>query len=380
MIRVVLGLVLLSANTLADTSSRIVCGGPLAVDANDQFHACVSINAGLGISQFSPDTGNSSWSLDNNQDLGFRLSAEYYFSRYSFLEASYVELGQAEFNNSNTAISTTETISYKTPAVFLGSSYSIPALPLDFLAKIGASSVSTSSSSDLLFANDDTSIQFAWGVGLRYFLSRQWALKADFEAFSEDSHLTSLSLSYLFGGRTYTSPPQNKPPIKSKYSIEEISKPEPVIIDTPADSDADGVINAEDRCITAEHLRSRVNQYGCVKYTGTFVNSQFGSGSYNTSINTEELDRYVGILNDHPDTLLIIIGHTDSVGSEASNLILSQRRAETVKDYLIKLGINAEQLSLQALGESQPIASNATVSGRKKNRRVELRVQTQEKI
>ncbi|NRB41143.1 MAG: OmpA family protein [Pseudomonadales bacterium] len=379
MIRVVLGLILLSVHSLADASSRIVCGGPLAVDADDQFHACVVINAGIGLSQFSPNTADSSWSIDNDQDIGFRLSAEYYFSRYSFLEAGYVDLGSAEFTNSNTAISATETISYKTPAVFIGSSYSLPTLPVDILAKIGVASVSTSSSSDLLLAHEDASAQFAWGLGLRYFLSTQWALKADFEAFSEDSHLSSLSISYLFGGRTHTANRQNK----SSQVIQAAAAPIVIaeadsMTEIPADTDADGVIDTQDRCVTAQHLRNRVNQYGCVKYTGTFVNSQFASGSYAASINTEELDRYLSILIDHPDTQLNIIGHTDNIGSEADNLALSQRRADTVKAYLVKLGINAEQLITQALGEGQPIASNTTATGREKNRRVELQVLSQD--
>jgi outer membrane protein OmpA-like peptidoglycan-associated protein len=67
-----------------------------------------------------------------------------------------------------------------------------------------------------------------------------------------------------------------------------------------------------------------------------------------------------------------VAGHTDSRGSDAYNIKLSQRRAEAVRDYLISKGIAADRLSAKGYGESQPVADNATDEGRFKNRRVEL--------
>lgn len=69
-----------------------------------------------------------------------------------------------------------------------------------------------------------------------------------------------------------------------------------------------------------------------------------------------------------------ITGHTDSRGSAAYNQQLSQRRANSVKDYLIKQGIDGKLISATGLGESRPIASNATPEGRARNRRVEISI------
>jgi outer membrane protein OmpA-like peptidoglycan-associated protein len=68
----------------------------------------------------------------------------------------------------------------------------------------------------------------------------------------------------------------------------------------------------------------------------------------------------------------LIDGHTDSTGSEAYNLDLSQRRAETVRDFLIGNGVSPMRLSARGFGEEYPVASNDTLAGRQQNRRVEV--------
>ena len=70
----------------------------------------------------------------------------------------------------------------------------------------------------------------------------------------------------------------------------------------------------------------------------------------------------------------MISGHTDSRGSSTYNQELSQRRAQSVVDYLLKKGIDAERLKSKGFGESKPIAPNDTKSGRLQNRRVEMKV------
>ncbi len=69
-----------------------------------------------------------------------------------------------------------------------------------------------------------------------------------------------------------------------------------------------------------------------------------------------------------------VAGHTDSVGDEEVNLQLSQQRADAVRKYLVQSGVPPEQVEATGYGENQPIADNATVEGRKTNRRIEFRV------
>jgi len=84
------------------------------------------------------------------------------------------------------------------------------------------------------------------------------------------------------------------------------------------------------------------------------------------------IDRDVTSLDKWGNVNIEVAGHTDSRGSDAYNMNLSQQRAEAVRNYLVSKGIAADRLSAKGYGESQPIADNATDEGRFKNRRVEL--------
>lgn len=72
--------------------------------------------------------------------------------------------------------------------------------------------------------------------------------------------------------------------------------------------------------------------------------------------------------------VIVAVGHTDSVGTEQYNQGLSERRAESVKEYLVSKGIEAGRVYTEGKGELQPIASNQTAAGRAQNRRVEIEV------
>lgn len=73
-----------------------------------------------------------------------------------------------------------------------------------------------------------------------------------------------------------------------------------------------------------------------------------------------------------PGLSIYIEGHTDSVGPDAYNLRLSERRADAVKDYLVSKGVAADRIETHGFGESKPLADNATDEGRARNRRVEV--------
>lgn len=96
-----------------------------------------------------------------------------------------------------------------------------------------------------------------------------------------------------------------------------------------------------------------------------------GSDSLSSSIYST-LNGVATILNEYPKSSLKITGHTDSVGSNESNLTLSERRAEAVSRYLISQNVKSGRLSTLGYGERQPIATNDTAEGRAQNRRVEI--------
>ena len=87
-----------------------------------------------------------------------------------------------------------------------------------------------------------------------------------------------------------------------------------------------------------------------------------------------KLDDLVGKIKDINLEVIIAVGHTDSVGSDAYNQKLSVRRSESVKAYLVSKGIEKNRVYTEGKGEKQPVADNKTAEGRAKNRRVEIEV------
>jgi outer membrane protein OmpA-like peptidoglycan-associated protein len=86
----------------------------------------------------------------------------------------------------------------------------------------------------------------------------------------------------------------------------------------------------------------------------------------------ERLAKIAGILLAYPDLRLEVEGHTDSIGSDAYNQNLSEKRAASVQEYLVQQGIPASSIAARGLGKLQPVADNASPAGRQQNRRVEL--------
>ncbi|TDQ67272.1 outer membrane protein OmpA-like peptidoglycan-associated protein [Maritalea mobilis] len=88
----------------------------------------------------------------------------------------------------------------------------------------------------------------------------------------------------------------------------------------------------------------------------------------------ETLNSVAAVLQKYPKTLVDVYGHTDSTGSDQYNLELSNRRAMSVANYVSGRGVDPRRVYVTGYGESQPIASNATESGRAQNRRVEIQI------
>jgi choice-of-anchor C domain-containing protein len=119
-----------------------------------------------------------------------------------------------------------------------------------------------------------------------------------------------------------------------------------------------------------------------VRDNGREIQVQFGAevlfdtGKFELKAAAEDaLRRLATLLGEHPVSPVIIEGHTDNVGSEQSNQILSEQRANAVKQWLVANGISAGRISTRDFGATVPVAANDTPAGRSKNRRVEVRIQ-----
>lgn len=171
------------------------------------------------------------------------------------------------------------------------------------------------------------------------------------------------------------------------------------------DSDGDGLIDKEDRCPNNEgsienkgcpdadndtlvdiddacpQIAGPLSNNGCPEVTEEVqkqLNDYARTILFDTgkaTIKTESVSTMVDIiqiLNEYPSANFTVEGHTDSVGSSATNQRLSESRANAVRDFLINEGIISSRLNAIGYGEEKPIASNATKNGRKQNRRVEI--------
>jgi OOP family OmpA-OmpF porin len=133
-----------------------------------------------------------------------------------------------------------------------------------------------------------------------------------------------------------------------------------------------GLAEAKAREMEAEiaELKGKQTERGIVLTLGDVL---FATGRANLMPGgLRTVDKLADFLQKHPDRNVLIEGHTDSVGTAEYNMLLSERRADSVRKALMDRGINAERIMTKGYGESYPVASNKTSAGRQRNRRVEI--------
>ncbi|MGP9799471.1 OmpA family protein [Rheinheimera sp. NSM] len=124
-------------------------------------------------------------------------------------------------------------------------------------------------------------------------------------------------------------------------------------------------------------LNARPTDRGLVVTLGDVL---FDTGKANLKNgSSNHLDKLAVFLNAYPERSAQIEGHTDDVGSDAANMLLSQRRADTVKAFLVAQGVAGSRLDASGKGETTPLASNTMPDGRQQNRRVEVIIANPEK-
>ena len=139
----------------------------------------------------------------------------------------------------------------------------------------------------------------------------------------------------------------------------------------PLDSDGDGVLDYMDEC-PGTPANTVVDDKGCAVETCIDLQVRFEFNKAEVLPEyTDHLKEVAMFLMKNPDDKMVIEGHTDSVGSAEYNQDLSERRAQSVKDYMVEVfGVRESRLMAVGYGETRPIASNGTDEGRQKNRRV----------
>ena len=134
------------------------------------------------------------------------------------------------------------------------------------------------------------------------------------------------------------------------------------------DEDGDGVPDKDDKC-PGTPFGADVDARGC----WSINNVNFDTGKADIKpMYFMQLDQIASIMNANPNMRITITGHTDNVGDEAYNQKLSEARAKSVMDYLVKADVDASRLTAIGKGETEPIADNKTTTGKALNRRIEF--------
>ncbi|WP_434154223.1 OmpA family protein [Vibrio cholerae] len=190
-------------------------------------------------------------------------------------------------------------------------------------------------------------------VGARYNLTPSLSLSAGYQYIDSigksstgkyDSHAAMISLAYTFGRKVQSAPIETTP------GVESTPEPRKEVLDSES-------------------------QPKVWVFSENTIKGGFGFDSVTLSDNfVQSLGEVTSALKAHPQARAVIVGHTDSTGTETYNQTLSERRAQAVALQLVGLGVTQEQLEWRGEGESNPIADNNTAEGRAKNRRVEVTI------
>ena len=152
------------------------------------------------------------------------------------------------------------------------------------------------------------------------------------------------------------------------------------------DTDNDGVPDYEDLCPT---LAGDPSTSGCPEVkreVRTILNKamqgiQFENGKATIKKTSYAiLDQVAKVFIENPSYVIEVQGHTDNVGNYQQNLTLSEKRAQAVRDYLVKQGVDTNHITAHGYGPDRPIASNNTKEGRAQNRRVEFNITFEEVV
>ncbi|MCG8413974.1 MAG: OmpA family protein [Pseudomonadales bacterium] len=226
----------------------------------------------------------------------------------------------------------------------------------------------------------------AVGAGLKYDFNDNWQWRIAARTFAflgrdlEDrDHGIDASLIYFFGGRE-SSPSRPSSPARPTTSSSRPSTPartrEEVSESVPVrDADGDGVADSGDACPETPRNYA-VDERGCpipveeVARVELLVNFDFDRSEVKSEY-FDEIEEVTDFMEQYPDVVVELEGHTDSRGTDEYNQGLSERRAAAVRQVMIdRFGISAGRITARGFGESQPVASNDTDTGRARNRRV----------
>ncbi len=362
------------------------------------FRKRIYAGGGFGQSAIKPDTSGTVFNVSNSSATAsqIRLGVDLH-NRFS-VELDTSVLGKAQFvEGSNTDVSYTSASVNALVYGLAGNRNRSSRYGFSGYGKIGYGVVQHAS---IVEPFDYSERSIMLGVGAEYGFQNGLAVRTEFTRLASDATVLGIGGIYRFGmapsrigqvfanaaapalGAANASPEKHNSKIMTtrgnyaeplyKAANQENNKPGWVRKVSKFDLDGDGVKNAVDRCENSTP-NSTVSKTGCGLFDTILSDVTFKSGSDWLSPRARgSLDKLAVTLLAFPEARVQVRAHTDNNGPADENLTLSARRAESVKTYLTSKGISQFQLETIGLGETQPLDTNDTKEGRKRNRRIEL--------
>ena len=324
-------------------SVLIIASFPLLAEETGTGSSDFYLGGRVGLSQFQGACDDDALKCDSDK-TGIGIYGGYQLFDWMALEGGFTSYGEA-FGAYEPGFVSADVYGSEITAKF---SYGLSP-KLDIYARLGASYQNISKLSDWETEQESNSWNTVTAIGLDYSLSRHWSLRGDYQfidgigdghVLQSDLHFTSIGLTYRFGGDDIESGPIVMPAPKAATETQQATKFS-VTYQEPAPKKI---------VLTADSL--------------------FGNAS-----STIEMNQRVNYLVDELKQLdgkVTVIGHTDSRGSDIYNQALSIKRAHSMANHLISEGIDSNRIIVDGRGESEPIATNTTATGRALNRRVSI--------
>ncbi|MEG3223575.1 OmpA family protein [Vibrio gigantis] len=276
------------------------------------------------------------------------------YSGYRFTERLGVELSSDFLGDYKTSFSkngTTAAFSDPLIAISLTPMYRLPVQQeFDVFFKAGPAYISHGGEDDVVLSA---------GIGVEKQLSSDWALRAEYQYFDDfddkyvqdlNSNFLSVGISYSFGTGTATAAAAASSAAVTQAPSEPITEP---------------VVVVEEKT-TVVITKAQTESY-----------SQEMFATNSTELSTDgkiALQPLVEVLKAHPQSTVVVVGHTDSTGAAEYNMMISKKRAAAVAAHIEEQGIEAERITATGEGEENPVASNDTAEGRAQNRRVDATI------
>jgi len=396
----------------------------LDIPANTgDFKSRLYTGAAMGTSHLSPATRGDGFSVDTSSDMGTQLRLGYDVHNVLAVEVDTSVLGASVLRARNTQNTSVTDVQYSAASVsalvygLAGVQMRSRREGLSAYGRFGFSAIRKSSN---VIELEESVTMPIFGVGAEYGFNNGLGIRAEVTRFDSDAAFLGFGAVYRFGispsgiGRIIANAAEPALASKStKVAKSERIQSDETIVERYAgpgartargtaphlhytsgaepnmayvgsmaerwrpamradDRDSDGVLDSADSC-PGTNTHVTVDRFGCGLFDAVLHEVTFKSGSnWLTPRARAQLDLLAETLLIFPESRVQVRAHTDSQGAADLNLSLSSRRAEVVAQYLQSKGVNELQLQSVGMGDAQPLDSNKTEKGRRRNRRVDV--------